>query len=99
MGVLTSIEGSNPSFSASLCRPRPLAPAPAASPCPEHCSRGLRRPRDTPANRGRFPGYAVSRQIVGGVAERSNAAVSKTVSGGFVRRGFKSLPLRLTHLQ
>ena len=25
-----------------------------------------------------------------------NAAVSKTVSGGFVRRGFKSLPLRLT---
>ena len=31
----------------------------------------------------------------GGVAERSNAAVSKTVSGGFVRRGFKSLPLRL----
>jgi hypothetical protein len=30
------------------------------------------------------------------VAERSNAAVSKTVSGGFVRRGFKSLPLRLT---
>jgi hypothetical protein len=29
------------------------------------------------------------------VAERSNAAVSKTVSGGFVRRGFKSLPLRL----
>jgi hypothetical protein len=34
---------------------------------------------------------------LGGVAERSNAAVSKTVSGGFVRRGFKSLPLRLTH--
>jgi hypothetical protein len=32
----------------------------------------------------------------GGVAERSNAAVSKTVSGGYVRRGFKSLPLRLT---
>jgi hypothetical protein len=31
----------------------------------------------------------------GGVAERSNAAVSKTVSGGYVRRGFKSLPLRL----
>ena len=28
------------------------------------------------------------------MAERSNAAVSKTVSGGFVRRGFKSLPLR-----
>jgi hypothetical protein len=28
------------------------------------------------------------------VAERSNAAVSKTVSGGYVRRGFKSLPLR-----
>jgi hypothetical protein len=25
-----------------------------------------------------------------------NAAVSKTVSGGFVRRGSKSLPLRLT---
>jgi hypothetical protein len=35
----------------------------------------------------------------GGVAERSNAAVSKTVSGGFVRRGFKSLPLRLTKPQ
>jgi hypothetical protein len=33
---------------------------------------------------------------LGGVAERSNAAVSKTVSGGFVRRGFKSLPLRST---
>jgi hypothetical protein len=32
----------------------------------------------------------------GGVAERSNAAVSKTVSGLWVRRGFKSLPLRLT---
>jgi hypothetical protein len=30
----------------------------------------------------------------GGVAERSNAAVSKTVSGFWVRRGFKSLPLR-----
>jgi hypothetical protein len=30
----------------------------------------------------------------GGVAERSNAAVSKTVSGLWVRRGFKSLPLR-----
>jgi hypothetical protein len=29
------------------------------------------------------------------VAERSNAAVSKTVSGLWVRRGFKSLPLRL----
>jgi hypothetical protein len=28
------------------------------------------------------------------VAERSNAAVSKTVSGSWVRRGFKSLPLR-----
>jgi hypothetical protein len=28
------------------------------------------------------------------VAERSNAAVSKTVSGLWVRRGFKSLPLR-----
>jgi plastocyanin len=28
------------------------------------------------------------------VAERSNAAVSKTVSGFWVRRGFKSLPLR-----
>src|SRR2546423_3808769 len=51
MGVLTSIEGSNPSFSA--CKS-------------------------------------------GGVAERSNAAVSKTVSGGYVRRGFKSLPLRST---
>src|SRR6266516_3141565 len=31
----------------------------------------------------------------GGVAERSNAAVSKTVRGGNVPRGFKSLPLRL----
>jgi hypothetical protein len=30
------------------------------------------------------------------VAERSNAAVSKTVTGGSVRRGFKSLPLRST---
>jgi membrane-associated phospholipid phosphatase len=30
------------------------------------------------------------------VAERSNAAVSKTVSGLWVRRGFKSLPLRST---
>ena len=30
----------------------------------------------------------------GGVAERSNAAVSKTVSGFRLRRGFKSLPLR-----
>jgi hypothetical protein len=33
---------------------------------------------------------------VGGVAERSNAAVSKTVSGLWVRRGFKSLPLRFS---
>ena len=33
---------------------------------------------------------------LGGVAERSNAAVSKTVTGGFVGRGFKSLPLRST---
>ena len=32
--------------------------------------------------------------LLGGVAERSNAAVSKTVSGLWVRRGFKSLPLR-----
>jgi hypothetical protein len=32
--------------------------------------------------------------VAGGVAERSNAAVSKTVSGGNLRRGFKSLPLR-----
>ena len=32
--------------------------------------------------------------LAGGVAERSNAAVSKTVSGGNLRRGFKSLPLR-----
>src|SRR5664279_6237554 len=32
----------------------------------------------------------------GGVAERSNAAVSKTFSGFWVRRGFKSLPLRST---
>ena len=31
---------------------------------------------------------------LGGVAERSNAAVSKTVTGGSVGRGFKSLPLR-----
>ena len=30
----------------------------------------------------------------GGVAERSNAAVSKTVRGGFVPREFESLPLR-----
>jgi hypothetical protein len=29
------------------------------------------------------------------VAERTNAAVSKTVSGLWVRRGFESLPLRL----
>jgi hypothetical protein len=35
-------------------------------------------------------------RLRGGVAERSNAAVSKTVSGGFVRRGFKSLPLRFS---
>ena len=34
------------------------------------------------------------RFTLGGVAERSNAAVSKTVRGGFVPRGFKSLPLR-----
>jgi hypothetical protein len=32
---------------------------------------------------------------VGGVAERTNAAVSKTVTGLWVRRGFESLPLRL----
>src|SRR5579875_178904 len=31
----------------------------------------------------------------GGVAERSNAAVLKTVGGGNVARGFESLPLRL----
>jgi hypothetical protein len=31
---------------------------------------------------------------VGGVAERSNAAVSKSDSGFRVLRGFKSLPLR-----
>jgi hypothetical protein len=30
----------------------------------------------------------------GGVGERSNSAVSKIVRGGFVPRGFKSLPLR-----
>src|SRR5437899_11709997 len=41
----------------------------------------------------RFPRAAGSS---GGVAERSNAAVSKTVRGGFVPRGFKSLPLRST---
>src|SRR5438093_1236182 len=35
-----------------------------------------------------------SRAAPGGVAERSNAAVSKTVTGGSVGRGFKSLPLR-----
>src|SRR5689334_10744136 len=39
--------------------------------------------------------FALALRLRGGVAERSNAAVSKTVSGGFVRRGFKSLPLRL----
>jgi quercetin dioxygenase-like cupin family protein len=33
-------------------------------------------------------------RLPGGVAEWLNAAVSKTVSGGFVRRGFESLPLR-----
>src|SRR3954467_939813 len=38
---------------------------------------------------------AVRLSARGGVAERSNAAVSKTVSGFWVRRGFKSLPLRL----
>jgi hypothetical protein len=37
-------------------------------------------------------------QSLGGVAERSNAAVSKTVSGSWVRRGFKSLPLRFVFL-
>ncbi len=42
------------------------------------------------------PGCRLPFSLPGGVAERSNAAVSKTVSGGFVRRGFKSLPLRLT---
>jgi hypothetical protein len=47
------------------------------------------RGQDSRATRLTFP-YA------GGVAERSNAAVSKTVRGGFVPRGFKSLPLRLS---
>src|SRR3979490_2895702 len=42
-----------------------------------------------PAPRVRIPPSPL-----GGVAERSNAAVSKTVSGLWVRRGFKSLPLR-----
>lgn len=55
MGVNASIEGSNPSFSAS----RRASPAPA-----------------------------------GGVAERSNAAVSKTVSGRLLGREFESHPLR-----
>src|SRR5439155_6922288 len=41
------------------------------------------------AGTGRYPV-----RPLGGVAERSNAAVSKTVSGSWVRRGFKSLPLR-----
>ena len=42
---------------------------------------------------GSNPSFSVS-AFAGGVAERSNAAVSKTVSGRKVRRGFKSLPLR-----
>src|SRR5258708_9827659 len=44
-----------------------------------------------PGDRARSPVRCTGR---GGVAERSNAAVSKTVSGFWVRRGFKSLPLR-----
>src|SRR5205823_3542707 len=55
--------------------------------------------RQTPAHhvreRQRLP-CRLAVRLRGGVAERSNAAVSKTVSGGFVRRGFKSLPLRST---
>jgi hypothetical protein len=47
------------------------------------------------ATRGRRSRPSVPCQPFGGVAERSNAAVSKTVSGLWVRRGFKSLPLRL----
>jgi hypothetical protein len=47
--------------------------------------------------RGRRSRPSVPCQPFGGVAERSNAAVSKTVSGLWVRRGFKSLPLRYTN--
>jgi hypothetical protein len=36
------------------------------------------------------------RRDPGGVAEWLKAAVSKTVNGGFVVRGFESLPLRST---
>ena len=56
-----------------------------------------RKWRDRPGG-SKFPhrGYSVAAVALGGVAERSNAAVSKTVSGGFVRRGFKSLPLRFS---
>src|SRR5437764_4968731 len=56
----------------------------------------MRRPAkalggENPCLEGSNPSFSV-----GGVAERSNAAVSKTVRGGFVPRGFKSLPLRST---
>src|SRR5215471_5128743 len=76
MGVLTSIEGSNPSFSASLS-------------CPGGSAAGETGLRAALASEVRC-------LSVGGVAERSNAAVSKTVSGLWVRRGFKSLPLRFS---
>jgi hypothetical protein len=70
------------------------------------CDSGFARRRAKPGSGGgrsriataRSSGYSARwpQGSRGGVAERSNAAVSKTVSGGFVRRGFKSLPLRLS---
>jgi hypothetical protein len=78
------------------------------SPMPPSSSFALATRPSPPAGPSPAPAFAhrdVKKQRIlcrwpqgsrGGVAERSNAAVSKTVSGGFVRRGFKSLPLRLT---
>src|SRR5213596_2933538 len=105
MGVLTSIEGSNPSFSASPFWPGGLRPAePATEPPPSRPWPGSVQ-RAVPLSTVP-PDYADPRTRqkgevpcpAGGVAERSNAAVSKTVSGLWVRRGFKSLPLRLVGL-
>ena len=42
------------------------------------------------------PSASLSSWTLGGVPERLNGAVSKTVDGGNVVRGFESLPLRLS---
>jgi hypothetical protein len=88
MGVLTSIEGSNPSFSVSRSWPGGLRPAEPASEPPSRPWPGSGREPVHPStvlSAYADPGTRQKSEVpcvpVGGVAERSNAAVSKTVSG------------------